>query len=284
MGDRAPRADLATLILQAAAIVAPLLALGALALYLVPGGDATAGPAKRAAAPAAATVDFPIPAGDAPRATMPVASGEPESEATGTSDATFPIVQVRRGESIRVFRAPGGRAIDELGDRTEFGSSTVLSVQRVKPGWIGVSTALVPAGRLGWIRADGSSLVAGAVDYSIQVDLSSRRAELIRDDRVVRRWPVTVGAPGSETPVGEFAVTDLFRGDLNPAYGCCALALSATQPNLPAGWSGGDLIAIHGTSGPVGLAESSGCVRSADRDVSALVDTVPLGTPVTIRD
>src|SRR5438046_10470300 len=27
----------------------------------------------------------------------------------------------------------------------------------------------------------------------------------------------------------------------------CILALSATQPNLPAGWSGGNRIAIHGT-------------------------------------
>ena len=47
---------------------------------------------------------------------------------------------------------------------------------------------------------------------------------------------------------GRFAVTDTFRGELNEAaYGCCALALSATQPSLPSGWFGGNRIAIHGT-------------------------------------
>jgi lipoprotein-anchoring transpeptidase ErfK/SrfK len=100
----------------------------------------------------------------------------------------------------------------------------------------------------------------------------------------VRSFAVTIGAPGVETPTGRFAVTDSFRGELDPAaYGCCALALSATQPHLPSGWLGGNRIAIHGTSGPLGVAASHGCVRAADEDVSALVARVPLGTPVFIR-
>ena len=69
----------------------------------------------------------------------------------------------------------------------------------------------------------------------------------------------------------------MFRGDLNPAYGCCAVALTATQPNLPADWPGGNRIAIHGTDAPLGEAASHGCIRSADEDVSRLVDTVPPG-------
>ena len=98
---------------------------------------------------------------------------------------------------------------------------------------------------------------------SIVVDVSDRSAELLEGDKVERRFAVTVGAPGSDTPLGRFAVTDTFRGDLNPAYGCCALALSATQPNLPSGWLGGSRIAIHGTTGPLGIAASHGCVRAA---------------------
>ena len=61
------------------------------------------------------------------------------------------------------------------------------------------------------------------------------------------------------------------------------MALSATQPNLPSGWLGGRRIAIHGTSGPLGVAASHGCVRAADDDVAKLIDAVPLGTPVFIR-
>jgi lipoprotein-anchoring transpeptidase ErfK/SrfK len=99
----------------------------------------------------------------------------------------------------------------------------------------------------------------------------------------VHRFAVTVGAPGTETPTRRLAVTGPPRGDLNPAYGCCAVAISATQPQLPSGWLGGNRIAIHGTSGPLGVAASSGCVRAADADVSKLVSQVPLGTPVIIR-
>ena len=97
-------------------------------------------------------------------------------------------------------------------------------------------------------------------------------------------FPVTVGAPASPTPTGRFAVTDTFTGLRSSAYGCCALALSATQPSLPSGWLGGDRIAIHGTSGPLGEALSHGCVRAADADVRRLIREVPLGVPVVIRD
>ena len=100
---------------------------------------------------------------------------------------------------------------------------------------------------------------------------------------MLRSWPVTVGGPASPTPTGTYAVTDTFRGGLNPVYGCCAVAISATQPNLPATWPGGSRIAFHGTGGPLGVAASNGCIRSSDEDVRALVETVPLGTPVTIR-
>ena len=62
------------------------------------------------------------------------------------------------------------------------------------------------------------------------------------------------------------------------------MALTAKQPNLPSGWLGGNRIAIHGTSGPLGEAISAGCVRAEDGDVSALVDSVLPGAPVTIRE
>ncbi len=99
----------------------------------------------------------------------------------------------------------------------------------------------------------------------------------------MRSFQVSVGAADSPTPTGKFAVTDTFRGGLASAYGCCAVALSATQPNLPSGWLGGNRIAIHGTDGALGVAVSHGCVRAADEDVSALIDVLPLGSPVTIR-
>jgi lipoprotein-anchoring transpeptidase ErfK/SrfK len=192
---------------------------------------------------------------------------------------------VRRGERAELRSEPGGgELLARLGRRTEFHSPTVFGVVKEADGWAGVTTELVPNGRLGWVRLDPRVLRAGWSNVSIVVDLSERAAQLRDHGRVLRSFEVTVGAPGYETPTGRFAVTDTFRGGLDrAAYGCCALALTATQPHVPSGWLGGDRIAIHGTSGPLGVAASHGCLRAADRDVAALVRHVPLGTPVFIR-
>jgi lipoprotein-anchoring transpeptidase ErfK/SrfK len=197
--------------------------------------------------------------------------------------ADNPYVEVRRGAEVAIHRAPGGRVVAGAEDRTDFGSPTVFSVDDVRGRWLGVPTPELPNGSLGWVRADPDKITGGYTDFRIAVDLSGHEAQLWRGDRLVRSWRVTVGAPGSPTPTGTFAVTDLFRGGINPVYGCCAVALSATQPNLPTGWSGGDRIAFHGTDGPLGVDASTGCIRSRDDDVRALVETVPLGTPVRIR-
>jgi L,D-transpeptidase catalytic domain len=217
-----------------------------------------------------------------PTATAP-APARPSTLALDGRAGAAPIVWVRPGERVTVRTAPGGEVVTRAGPQTEFGSPTVFGVVRERDGWAGVATPALPNDQLGWIRLDPDELEAGSTRVSVEVDLSERRAELRDRGRVVRRFAVTVGAPGTETPTGRFAVTDTFRGDLNPAYGCCALALSATQPSLPSGWLGGRRIAIHGTSGPLGIAASHGCVRAADAEVSRLVSRVPLGAPVFIR-
>ena len=100
--------------------------------------------------------------------------------------------------------------------------------------------------------------------------------------RVVRRVPVGVGAAASPTPTGRFAITDKLDGSAfsAAAYGCCILALSGHQHDLPAGWRGGDRLAIHG--GPAG-ASSAGCLHATERDLRWLMRRLPTGTLVTIR-
>jgi hypothetical protein len=216
----------------------------------------------------------------APVASKP-AHGRPRLE---FSDRGHPIVWLRKGARIPIRNAPGGKVVKSLDWRTPFQSRTVLSVFRRVGRWAGGPTPLLPPGQLGWVKLDPAKLRAGWTPYAIDVDLSSRAAQLRRGDRVLRSFTVTVGAPGTSTPTGNFAVTDIFRGNLNAAaYGCCAVATTARQLDLPSGWLGGDRIAIHGTVGPLGVAASNGCVRAADEDVSALVDRVRLGSPVFIR-
>jgi lipoprotein-anchoring transpeptidase ErfK/SrfK len=190
--------------------------------------------------------------------------------------------QLARRTQLRA--RPGGRVIAALGMRTGYGSARVLSVVARRGGWLGVLTHYLPNARAGWIPATSATLLHEP--YTLHVDLSARELVVRHEHRVVRRIAVAVGRPGVATPTGRFAVTDRLRidGPRGP-YGCCALALTARQPNVPQGWTGGDRIAIHGTSkaSSIGTAASSGCLRAGDRDMRWLLARIPDGAPVRIR-
>jgi lipoprotein-anchoring transpeptidase ErfK/SrfK len=160
----------------------------------------------------------------------------------------------------------------------------VLAVTARRGGWLRVSASERRNGRSGWIRAGAARL--GATDISIHVDRSARRLTLRRGDAVLRRFPIAVGRPGNETPLGRFAVTDRLRtGRADSPYGCCALALTGHQTKLVPGWPGGDRLAIHGTLNEetVGTEASLGCMRAYTHDIRALMRRVPLGAPVFVR-
>ncbi len=217
-------------------------------------------------------------------ASSPAPERDPELALNHPANS-YPVIWLRKGVRVEMRTEPGGGELVEVVDQsTEFKSPTTFGVVERQGKWAGVTTPKLANNELGWIELDRKRLHAGWTRTSITVDLSERRAELSEGGKIVKSFAVTVGAPESQTPTGRFAVTDTFRGNLDQsAYGCCALALSANQPDLPSGWIGGSRIAIHGTAGALGVAESSGCVRAADADVDELVSKVPLGTPVFIR-
>lgn len=218
--------------------------------------------------------------------TRPAKAAKPDHDGIplDTPRDAYPIVWVRVHEQVRLRTEPGaGELVDTVDRRTKWGSISAFGVVRQTEGWVGVTTPLLPNGELAWMRLRSDRLRGGWTKMSVVVDVSERRAVLLREGDPALSFPVTVGMPGADTPTGRFAVTDTFRGDINPTYGCCAVALSATQPHLPSGWLGGKRIAIHGTTGALGIAASHGCVRATDDVVSKLVDRLPLGAPVFIR-
>ncbi|MFN2470842.1 MAG: L,D-transpeptidase [Gaiellaceae bacterium] len=196
------------------------------------------------------------------------------------------VARVVSGARVTVHSVAGGPVSKVLGDRTEFGSPRALGVVRRRGRWLGVTLPELPEGRLGWVDSRAHALRLAATRIALEVDLSSHTLALRRGDRLLRRVRVTIGAAGSTTPTGRFAITDKLSGPrFSAAYGCCILALSGRQPNLPAGWSGGDRLAIHGAPAgePVGSASSAGCLHAPEEDLRALMQTVPLGAPVVIR-
>jgi lipoprotein-anchoring transpeptidase ErfK/SrfK len=167
---------------------------------------------------------------------------------------------------------------------TGYGSARVLAVVGRRGRWLAVLSDHLGNSRRGWIPRESVTLLH--VPYTLHVDLSRRRLVVRHDGRAVRRITVAVGRPGTTTPTGHFAVTDVLRitGPRGP-YGCCALALTGRQPNVPQGWSGSDRIAIHGTTNEatVGTPASSGCLRARERDMRWLTKRIPLGAPLRIR-
>jgi lipoprotein-anchoring transpeptidase ErfK/SrfK len=179
--------------------------------------------------------------------------------------------------------APGGRSVATVTPSTEFGSPRILAVVRRRPGWLGVIAPELGNGRIGWIAQRRAELVAEPV--RIRIDLGERRLTVLRRGRAVLRMPVGVGAPGTPTPTGRFEVTDGLRTTPGSVYGCCILALSAHQPHISQGWTGGDRIAVHGTTAPstIGEATSHGCLHAADADLRRLLKLATLGARVEIR-
>ena len=187
-----------------------------------------------------------------------------------------------RGFTVRDH--PGGKVIAHLRAETDWGSPTVVwSVARRGSDWVGVIATALGNNQVGWIDVNHDRPRMWRSELALRASLSKRTLELMRGSRVVRRMPVSIGAPSSPTPTGRFSVTDKLIPDRSVSYyGCCLIALSGHQPNLRPGWAGGDRIAIHG-GGSIGAAASAGCLHARDADLKRLMKIVPVGTPVVIR-
>jgi lipoprotein-anchoring transpeptidase ErfK/SrfK len=146
------------------------------------------------------------------------------------------------------------------------------------------------------------SLAAGR---ELVLDRRARRLLVLEAGRELRRFPVAVGRPGWETPVGQFRVIELVADPIweHPATG----ARVPPGPDNPlgsrwigfhrdcrgrSGFNGVEVLTVEGcvSSGfhgtpqreSVGRAVSHGCVRLFDEHVRELFELVQMGTPVTV--
>ena len=196
-------------------------------------------------------------------------------------------LRVDPGKRVSLLERPGGKVIKRVGDTTEFGSPQVLSPtgQARRDGWLAVSHTSLGNDGVAWLQPDRAPVSLRTRVVRLEVDLSDRKVVVHPENGSPRGISVAVGAPDTPTPPGEYYVTDKLRGaDFGTFYGCCILALSGHQPDLPEGWSGGDRLAIHGSPTPTwGQNVSNGCLHAREADLRYLLKTVPLGTVVTIR-
>jgi lipoprotein-anchoring transpeptidase ErfK/SrfK len=145
--------------------------------------------------------------------------------------------------------------------------------------WFKLNLPMRPNGTVGWIPA--ASVTLRPTQGRIVVHRGLKQIEVFRDGKRLLRAKVAVGAPGRETPLGEFYVTARFVPD-DPFLGSFALETSAYSRLTE--WPGGGKVGIHGTSKPwlLGKAVSHGCVRVSNRTALALRRLAPVGTPISI--
>jgi hypothetical protein len=214
-----------------------------------------------------------------PAAVGPLAAPFPSSP-----DISYQYLTVQLSRPTPLYTEPGGRAKTRLSTRTEWGSPRILSVVRQRGDWLAVLAPELRNGHIGWIRTGQGQL--RTVAWSLDADLSRRVLVVKKDGHRVKRLRIAIGRKSNPTPRGRFAVTDKLRtSDGGPPYGCCVLALTGHQTRLPRDWPGGDRLAVHATNDTSGIGKrvSLGCMRVDSASARWLIQTIPLGAPLTIR-
>src|SRR4051812_10035620 len=101
---------------------------------------------------------------------MLVSLATPTVHASPSSHAVRPnepgsgnlVAYVKRG-GVPLRARPNGRTVGTLGPRTVYGSPLAIPVVRRRGAWLGVVSAALPNGRLGWIDATSRSISFGHV-------------------------------------------------------------------------------------------------------------------------
>ena len=186
--------------------------------------------------------------------------------------------------AIRRIRARLGRALDQA-----------LIIKKLEQELRHPTTGRVVEGRVIHVRpAIMTASLRKRYPAYISVDRSTHKLRVFRALRLVRTYPVAVGAAGFETPAG---LRHVLYKDHNPswtapnrpwAYPYQGQTVPPGDPNNPLReWfiALGDGIGIHGTSEEwtVGTSASHGCLRMHAADVNEVARLTPVGTPVLIH-
>lgn len=127
---------------------------------------------------------------------------------------------------------------------------------------------------------------ANAADATrkLVISIPDRKIALVEDGRVIKVYPVAVGAVNTPSPQGSFHVSSRV---IHPTWYQPGKVVGPGPANpLGTRWMGLGYkgYGIHGTNMPwsIGKAASHGCIRMRNRDVEELFKLVQIGDPVEL--
>jgi hypothetical protein len=213
--------------------------------------------------------------------------GAPSSVDAAPITPVRPLVVLLSSHAARVRPAASAELIETVASRRPLtGMRTVLPVlgEAMEGSWLRVRLPGRPNGHTGWITAAHTR--DRSTEWSIEVKLSTRKVNVFRRGREVRRFPAVVGKPSTPTPRGRFFVEEALALAPSAAGAPYALATSARSDVLQEFEGGPGQIALHGRDhlpGALGSASSHGCVRLDTRAITWITRRIGAGTPLVIE-
>jgi lipoprotein-anchoring transpeptidase ErfK/SrfK len=133
--------------------------------------------------------------------------------------------------------------------------------------------------------APAGSSASPARQRQIIISIADRKLALLDDGKVLKTYPIAVGARHTPSPDGDFVIVNHAK-DPTYRHGDKEIAPGSDNP-LGSRWMGLSLkgYGIHGTNvqSSVGKAVSHGCFRMRKQDVEELYTMVQVGDAVTVR-
>lgn len=168
-------------------------------------------------------------------------------------------------------RQPGYKAI------SEFARATAAAALLLATG----ATAAAQSGQPNAPAAADGAQPAGR---RIVVSIPDRKLALIEDGRIVKVYPIAVGASSSPSPTGQFQIVNRLT---DPTYYSPGVEIPAGKNNpLGTRWMGlsQKRFGIHGTNEPksIGRNASHGCIRMRNADAEELFEMVRVGDMVEV--
>ena len=197
--------------------------------------------------------------------------------------------QAQLTRSVPAYARPGRRWLRRVRPKDTDALLVLEARERGGRCWVRVRMPSRPNTAKAWVNGD--RMVLTNTGWRIAVHTGSRRLDVFRRGRLVRRIPVVVGAPGTPTPRGLFAIAGVWKWHPGEFVGAWVLTLTAHSDVLQRFDGGDGRVALHGRGGaslldPLGTAASHGCVRLANTAISWLVRRIGRarlpGTPVAV--
>lgn len=216
----------------------------------------------------------------------PALAWYPRSEAEALVDPQTPAPVVG---SNRIYVLGVDETLIELAYRAGLGYEGLAAANP------GIDPWLPEAGRA--VLLPYEAILPAGIGLGITINLAEYRLYLVWEQqgrRLVRIYPIGIGAEGTETREGQFTVTGVTP---DPTW-TVPVSIRAERPELPGTvlpgpenplgkyWIGLSLpgVGIHGTNKPYGLGRrvSHGCIRLYPEDIEDLASRVGKGTAVRI--